>query len=133
MQKRITQILTAPNIYNIHYLSLSICSRLESATRSLEIRAPQRIDIESSAGGISASCLSQLKLTSQQGSVILDSRSVVLKGLRSTSSSSTSSTRRQSSSSRSEAVAVYQLCACADGKLFLASPEGICQADKSVC
>ncbi|OXU30305.1 hypothetical protein TSAR_016080 [Trichomalopsis sarcophagae] len=104
--------------------------RLESATRSLQVRAPQRIDIESSAGGISASCLSQLKLSSQQGSVILDSRSVVLKGLR---SSSPPPTRRQSSSSRSEGVAVYQLCACADGKLFLAPPEGICQADKSVC
>ncbi|KMQ92931.1 zeta-sarcoglycan-like isoform x3 protein [Lasius niger] len=28
---------------------------------------------------------------------------------------------------------IYQLCACASGKLFLARPEGSCQADKSIC
>ncbi|XP_023246379.1 zeta-sarcoglycan [Copidosoma floridanum] len=112
--------------------------RLESATRTLIVRAPQRISIESSASGISVNCLSHLKLTSQDGAVTLDSRSVFLKGLRTAGVQDKSPNRqqRQGASGRaaaSEGIAVYQLCACADGKLFLASPEGICQADKNTC
>ncbi|XP_058796290.1 delta-sarcoglycan isoform X2 [Phymastichus coffea] len=106
--------------------------RLESATRSLEIRAPQRISIESSAGGIEADCLSQLRLSSRQGTVTLDARAVFLKGLLAPHETSSSS-RRRMPSNRSDGIAVYQLCACGDGKLFLAPPDGVCQADKTVC
>lgn len=125
-------------------------NRLESATRSLEIRSPEQISIESSAGGISATSLLHLKLSSQQGSVNFDSRSVFLKGLgtasvqdghgsssgssRSSASSMLSRATGSSSKQRSESATVYQVCACADGgKLFFAPPDGACQADNSVC
>lgn len=112
----------------------SVCHRLESATRSLEVRAPQRISLESSAGGIEANCLSQLRLSSRQGNVTLDARGVFLKGLLAPhESSSLSSSRRRMPSSRSEGVAVYQLCACDNGRLFLAASDGVCQADNTVC
>jgi hypothetical protein len=112
--------------------------RLESTTRSLEVRAPQRISMESSAGGISATCLSHMKLSSREGAVTIESRSIFLKGLRMAliqehGTSAKSSGNRQGSVNRSEGIAVYQLCACADGRLFLAPAEGICQADKNLC
>ncbi|XP_023317599.1 zeta-sarcoglycan [Trichogramma pretiosum] len=112
--------------------------KLESATRSLEIRAPQRINIESSAGELSASSLSELRLTSREGSLKLEARSVYLRGLVS-NATTTSSSRKSgsasgsSSATRSEGVSVYQLCACEDGKLFLAPPDAPCQADHSLC
>ncbi|KAK2583169.1 hypothetical protein KPH14_009191 [Odynerus spinipes] len=128
--------------------------RLESATRSLKVSAPQQVVLESWANEISASCLTDLKLQSVHGAIRLDSKSVFLKGLKtavtvqgrssreqqqqqqqqqqqrsSRSSSSSSSTSHQNQ----RETTIYQLCACANGKLFLARPEGICQADKSVC
>ncbi|XP_011503975.1 PREDICTED: delta-sarcoglycan-like [Ceratosolen solmsi marchali] len=112
--------------------------RLESATRSLEVRAPHGINVESSAGEISATCLSHMKLTSRDGAVTIESRRVFLKGLRTAllpehGSSTKSSGKRQGNTNKSEGIAVYQLCACANGRLFLAPAEGICQADKSLC
>ncbi|GLH03714.1 Delta-sarcoglycan [Gryllus bimaculatus] len=44
--------------------------RLESPTRSLEVRAPLGVAIESRAGSISASCLADLKLQSLAGALI---------------------------------------------------------------
>lgn len=113
--------------------------RLESATRSLKIQAPQKIALESMGGNITASCLSHLKLESSQ--VTLDSKTVILKGLKtskdhgSTSSKGHTSRQHQSSNRNSGGgeQLVYQLCVCANGKLFLAEPEGECQADKHVC
>lgn len=43
--------------------------RLESPTRSLEVKGPQGVAIESRAGDISASCLTDLKLQSLAGAV----------------------------------------------------------------
>lgn len=43
--------------------------RLESPTRTLNIKAPEGVGIESRAGDISASCLKDLKLQSKEGSV----------------------------------------------------------------
>lgn len=56
--------------------------RLESATRSLKIKAPQRVVIESWANEISASCLTDLKLQSIHGAIRLDAKSVYVKGLK---------------------------------------------------
>ncbi|XP_015179437.1 PREDICTED: zeta-sarcoglycan [Polistes dominula] len=155
--------------------------RLESATRSIKISAPQRVVLESWANEISASCLTDLKVQSVHGAIRLDSKSVFLKGLKTAVTVQGRSSResqqqqqqqpqlqlqlqqqqlqeeeeqqqqeqeqhqqqqqqqQQQRSSRSSIhqnpreTSIYQLCACANGKLFLARPEGICQADKSVC
>lgn len=121
-------------------------NRLESATRSLDIKAPQRITIESRAGHVTASCLSDMKLQSLSGSVKVDAASVFLEGLRTAEPGSGRSSRDSQhsaniqygifSSHGSRQIQndlVYQLCACATGKLFLARPEGACRADDAVC
>ncbi|XP_076236182.1 sarcoglycan delta isoform X2 [Calliopsis andreniformis] len=113
--------------------------RLESATRSLKISAPQRVVIESWANEISASCLTDLKLQSVHGAIKLDAKTVFMKGLKTASPSQAHSSREQQHSSRASShqsqrdTTIYQLCACANGKLFLARSEGTCQADKSIC
>ncbi|XP_024939656.1 zeta-sarcoglycan isoform X2 [Cephus cinctus] len=110
--------------------------KLESSTRDLEVRAPQRIVIESWAGEITASCLRDMMLQSVAGAVRIDAKSVFLKGLRTASprQSHTGSEQHSRSHQSSHEITVYQLCACANGKLFLARPEGVCQADdRSVC
>ncbi|XP_011257840.1 zeta-sarcoglycan isoform X1 [Camponotus floridanus] len=118
--------------------------RLESATRSLKISAPQQVVIESWASEISASCLTDLKLQSIHGAIRLDAKSVYMKGLKTAMPVQGHSSREQqqqqqqqhssrSSSTHQRETTIYQLCVCASGKLFLARPEGTCQADKSIC
>ncbi|XP_071452781.1 delta-sarcoglycan-like [Hetaerina americana] len=114
--------------------------RLESPTRSLEVRAPLGVAIESRAGDISATCLTDLKLQSVAGAVRLDSANILLPTLKTANvppgaygpaaapSSDTSGIPR-----RGSAPEVFQLCICGNGKLFLAPPEGICVADNDVC
>ncbi|GBP50992.1 Delta-sarcoglycan [Eumeta japonica] len=104
---------------------------LESATRSLEMHAAQGVGIESRAGDISATCLTTFRLRSVAGSIRLDAQNVYLPKLKSalplpTSSSHTHDPHHQN---------IYQLCACANGKLFLAPPHGICAAreDSLIC
>ncbi|XP_055926842.1 delta-sarcoglycan-like [Argiope bruennichi] len=97
--------------------------RLESPTRTLNVKAPEGIGIESRAGDISASCLKDLKLTSKEGSIWLDSERVELRNLK----TAIPTTRGRSY------PGIYQLCACENGRLFLAPPEKACQADNIVC
>ncbi|XP_072746427.1 zeta-sarcoglycan isoform X1 [Anoplolepis gracilipes] len=120
--------------------------RLESATRSLKISAPQRAVIESWASEISASCLTDLKLQSVHGAIRLDAKSVYMKGLKTAmpvqghlsreqqQQQQQQHTGRASSTHQGQReTTIYQLCACASGKLFLARPEASCQADKTIC
>ncbi|KFM60252.1 Delta-sarcoglycan, partial [Stegodyphus mimosarum] len=97
--------------------------RLESPTRTLHVKAPEGIGIESRAGDISASCLKDLKLQSKEGAIWLDSDRVELRNLK---------TAIPTSRGRSY-PGIYQLCACENGRLFLAPPEKVCQADNIVC
>lgn len=117
--------------------------RLESATRSLKISAPQQVAIESWANDISASCLTDLKLQSVHGAIRLDAKSLFIKGLKAASPSQNHSSREQqqqqqqhtsrTSGGHQSHTTIYQLCACANGKLFLARSEETCQADKTIC
>ncbi|XP_065093576.1 zeta-sarcoglycan [Ochlerotatus camptorhynchus] len=115
--------------------------KLESPTRSLEVRATQEIFMQSRAGSIEANCLNDLKLHSVAGSIRLDASSIIMPNLRTVqapSSSSSGSSRdhgssssTSSSSSSSSHSKIYQLCACSNGKLFLAPAHSICTADDS--
>ncbi|GAB6026898.1 hypothetical protein CHUAL_013543 [Chamberlinius hualienensis] len=99
--------------------------RLESPTRSLEMEAPRGIALESVAGDIVASCLTDLRLQSTDGSITMDAEKIVLKNL----VEAPVTTKPQNS----ESVTVYQLCACLNGRLFLAEPKEHCQGDSSIC
>ncbi|XP_065346272.1 delta-sarcoglycan-like isoform X1 [Cloeon dipterum] len=99
--------------------------RLESPTRSLQVKAPQGVAIESRAGDISASCLTDLKLQSVAGTVRLEAANVFLPGLREAGKGGAPSGRVSQD--------VFQLCACANGRIFLAQPDAVCAADSDVC
>ncbi|KAF4525654.1 hypothetical protein B566_EDAN001254 [Ephemera danica] len=108
--------------------------KLESPTRSLDVKAPLGVAIESRAGDIRATCLKDLKLQSVAGTIRLDASNVLMPGLRIASPmSQIGAGPRSASTSRGRAQDIYQLCACANGRLFLAQPEGLCVADTDVC
>ncbi|KAK3910986.1 Delta-sarcoglycan [Frankliniella fusca] len=105
--------------------------KLESPTRSLWVHAPMGVKIESRAGDISASCLTDLKLQSVAGSIRLDGASLFLPGMRMSVAEAgkapvPTGRGRQEGRRRDE---IYQLCMCANGKLFLSAAEGLCAAD----
>lgn len=97
--------------------------RLESPTRSLEMEAPYGINLQSMAGDIDAIALKDLTLESKYGSILMNSDSIIMRHLPEAATSSTAQPVNN----------VFQLCACANGRLFLASPSAICKGDTSVC
>ncbi|XP_044730838.1 zeta-sarcoglycan [Chrysoperla carnea] len=135
--------------------------RLESPTRSLELRAPVSIAIESRAGAIKAQCLTDMKLQSVAGAVRLEAANVFMPNLPTasiirnsnsrmdTSSSARTSSSHSATSSGSASSAsstgsggssstnsgsstqIFQLCVCGDGKLFLAPSHGTCSTDEA--
>ncbi|KAL7643527.1 UNVERIFIED_CONTAM: hypothetical protein RMT77_005509 [Armadillidium vulgare] len=98
---------------------------LESATRNLEVVAPQGIALESRAGSIKASCLDDFVLHSTAGVIKFDTQKIYVTGL-------PTSTIQRSDSSQVRPD-VYQVCVCSGGKLFLASPRGVCAANQEFC
>ncbi|XP_046979075.1 delta-sarcoglycan-like [Vanessa cardui] len=97
---------------------------LESPTRSLEMHAAQSIALESRAGDISASCLSTFRLRSIAGSIRLDAPNIYMPKLKSALPLPPSGSHSHDPHHQN----IYQLCACANGKLFLAPPHGVCAA-----
>ncbi|KAL4703404.1 hypothetical protein ACJJTC_011193 [Scirpophaga incertulas] len=104
---------------------------LESPTRSLEMHAAQSIAMESRAGDISASCLTTFRLKSVAGSIRLDAPSIYMPKLKSALPLPPSAPHTHDPHHQN----IYQLCACANGKLFLAPPHGACAAreDSMIC
>ncbi|XP_052563444.1 uncharacterized protein LOC120428374 isoform X2 [Culex pipiens pallens] len=110
--------------------------KLESPTRSLEARATQEIFLQSRAGSIEANCLNDLKLHSVAGSIRLDASTILFPNLKTVQPSSSSGSMRDHVSTASSSASgshskIYQLCACSNGKLFLAPAHSICAADDS--
>ncbi|XP_049865028.1 zeta-sarcoglycan-like [Pectinophora gossypiella] len=97
---------------------------LESPTRSLDMHAAQSIALESRAGDISASCLSTFRLKSTAGAIRLDAPSIYMPKLKSALPLPPSTPHSHDPHHQN----IYQLCACANGKLFLAPPHGACAA-----
>ncbi|XP_018331747.1 delta-sarcoglycan-like [Agrilus planipennis] len=105
----------------------NIVFRLESPTRSLGIRAPGGIKIESRAGEINGVSFRDIKLKSVAGEIRLESGSVKMQNLPTAIPSSRST--------QSKSHEVYQLCVCSSGKLFLAHSHAICASaeNDNVC
>lgn len=103
---------------------------LESQTRSLDIRAPQSIFVESRAGSIDITSHRDIKLDSIVGAIKIDAPNIIINNLKQAIPID-KPTRNKAAKQR-----VYQICACATGKLFLAAPEGPCAAhvdDTELC
>ncbi|XP_075157909.1 sarcoglycan delta [Haematobia irritans] len=101
--------------------------RLESPTRQLEMKAAQDINLQSRAGGIEITALEDIKLTTLEGSIRLESSKIFMPNLRTVPSI-------QGPPQKDHTHRVFQLCACSNGKLFLASSHSSCAGDDStVC
>ncbi|XP_075972826.1 delta-sarcoglycan-like [Anticarsia gemmatalis] len=96
--------------------------QLESLTRRLDLRAPQSIFLESRAGSIDITSHGNIKLDSIVGSIKIDAANIVINHLK----EATVTDKPQKNVRNTK---VYQLCACATGKLFLAAPDAPCAAD----
>ncbi|KAM7349092.1 sarcoglycan delta [Cochliomyia hominivorax] len=103
--------------------------RLESPTRQLEMTAAKDINFQSRAGGIEISALEDVKLTALDGSLRFESTKIFMPNLRTVQLPLPGTPQ-----SREHLHRVFQLCACANGKLFLAAPHSICAGDDTtVC
>ncbi|KAL0883846.1 hypothetical protein ABMA27_015931 [Loxostege sticticalis] len=101
--------------------------QLESLTRRLSLKAPQSIHFDSRAGSIDMTSHGDIKFDSIVGSIKIDAPNIVISNLK-----EASVTNKAQKNIRT--MKVYQLCACASGKLFLASPDGVCVAtDDELC
>lgn len=83
------------------------------------MRAPAGINIESRAGDIKSMSLNDIKLKSVAGEIRLESSSVLMPTLPTAIPSSKASRSHE----------IFQLCACKNGRLFLAPPHSVCAAD----
>lgn len=127
--------------------------RLESPTRQMEMSAAKDIRLISRAGGLEMNALNDIKFSATAGSVSvcflyytewkklhltpisynpqihLDTSKIILPNLKVTQPPTIGMAQN-----RDHEHKVYQLCACDNGKLFLASPHTICAGDdKTVC
>ncbi|KAM9313432.1 delta-sarcoglycan [Gastrophryne carolinensis] len=98
--------------------------RLESPTRTLIMEAPKGIEINAEAGGLEASCRTDLRLVSTDGEIQLKAANVKLPHL-----------PRGSYSPSAPRQNVYEICVCPSGKLFLsqAGSESTCQMNNNIC
>ncbi|KAH8356487.1 hypothetical protein KR200_002220, partial [Drosophila serrata] len=103
--------------------------RLESPTRQLEMTAAKDINLQSRAGGIEVVALEDVKFRALDGSLRLESSKILMPNLRTAQPPILGTAQ-----SRDHMHRVFQLCACSNGKLFLAAPHSICAGDDStVC
>ncbi|XP_034479702.1 delta-sarcoglycan [Drosophila innubila] len=114
--------------------------RLESPTRQLELTAAKDINLQSRAGGIELLALEDVKLRALDGSLRLESSKILMPNLRTAQppilggSAQSRDRDRERERDRDHMHRVFQLCACFNGKLFLAAPHSICAGDDStVC
>ncbi|XP_017126007.2 delta-sarcoglycan-like [Drosophila elegans] len=103
--------------------------RLESPTRQLEMMAAKDINLQSRAGGIEVVALEDVKFRALDGSLRLESSKILMPNLRTAQPPILGTAQ-----SRDHMHRVFQLCACSNGKLFLAASHSICAGDDStVC
>ncbi|XP_049826108.1 gamma-sarcoglycan isoform X2 [Aethina tumida] len=96
--------------------------RLTSPTRQLSIYAPRGLRLESLGGKIHAESFDNMTFHSEAGALRLESKFILMPRLPTAKISKTKvpSKRRNS---------IFQLCACMNGKLFLAPPHTVCATD----
>ncbi|XP_071787337.1 delta-sarcoglycan-like [Asterias amurensis] len=95
--------------------------RLESLTSNLVIESPQSVSLSSPIGQVSLSCFNDINLHSRQGKISLDAASIAMKNL------------PESAPGSSNNADVFELCACQNGRLFLAPPTSGCRATADFC
>ncbi|XP_070785858.1 zeta-sarcoglycan-like isoform X3 [Enoplosus armatus] len=102
--------------------------KLESPTRTLTMEAPRGVEVSAAKGQLKVSGRKDLQLESTEGEILLDANTIQLGSL-------PLGVYTASSSDASQEQAVYEVCVCPSGKIYLSSAESssTCQAMSNIC
>ncbi|ALC48182.1 Scgdelta [Drosophila busckii] len=102
---------------------------LDSPTREMSITAAKDITVMARGGGMEMWSLRDLTMKAHDGSLRFETSKIFMPNLRTAQPSILGPSQPRDHNHR-----VFQLCACGNGKLFLAAPHSICAGDDlSVC
>ncbi|XP_044041078.1 zeta-sarcoglycan-like isoform X3 [Siniperca chuatsi] len=102
--------------------------KLESPTRTLTMEAPRGVEVSAAKGPLKVSSRKDLQLESTEGEILLDANTIQLGSL-------PLGIYTASSSDASQEQAVYEVCVCPSGKIYLSPAESssTCQAMSNIC
>lgn len=102
--------------------------KLESPTRTLSMEAPRGVEVSANKGPLKVSGRKDLQLESTEGEILLDAGSIHLGSL-------PLGTYTPSPGQISQEQAVYEVCVCPSGKIYLSPAESssTCQAMSNIC
>ncbi|XP_047468234.1 zeta-sarcoglycan-like [Mugil cephalus] len=102
--------------------------KLESPTRTLTMEAPRGVEVNAAKGTLRVNGRKDLQLESTEGEILLDANSVHLGNL-------PLGTYAASPVEASQEQAVYEVCVCPSGKIYLSPAEtsSTCQAMSNIC
>uniref|UniRef100_A0A1A8HCZ4 Sarcoglycan, zeta n=1 Tax=Nothobranchius korthausae TaxID=1143690 RepID=A0A1A8HCZ4_9TELE len=107
--------------------------KLESPTRTLTLEAPRGVEISAGVGDFTASCRKDLILQSSDGEIFLEANTIKLGNI--PLGSSVDPLEGAPAGTTYTKQTVYELCACANGKLYLSPAEkgSTCQTTSNFC
>ncbi|XP_026208914.1 zeta-sarcoglycan-like [Anabas testudineus] len=102
--------------------------KLESPTRTLTMEAPRGVEVSTSKGPLKVSSRKDLQLESTEGEILLDANTIQLGNL-------PIGIYTTSPSQASKEQAVYEVCVCPSGKIYLSPAErsSTCQTMSNIC
>ncbi|KAM7366227.1 hypothetical protein PAMP_015684 [Pampus punctatissimus] len=102
--------------------------KLESPTRTLTMEAPRGVEVSAAEGPLKVSSRKDLQLESTEGEILLDASTIQLGSL-------PLGVYTASPSQASQEQALYELCVCPSGKIYLSPAESssTCQAVSNIC
>uniref|UniRef100_A0A3Q1EJ68 Sarcoglycan zeta n=1 Tax=Acanthochromis polyacanthus TaxID=80966 RepID=A0A3Q1EJ68_9TELE len=107
--------------------------KLESPTRTLTLEAPRGVEVNAGVGDFTASCRKDLLLQSSEGEIFLDANTIKLGNI--PLGSAVDPLEGAPAGTTYTKQTVYELCACANGKLYLSPAEKgtTCQTTSNFC
>uniref|UniRef100_A0A3Q2YFY3 Sarcoglycan zeta n=1 Tax=Hippocampus comes TaxID=109280 RepID=A0A3Q2YFY3_HIPCM len=108
--------------------------KLESPTRTLTLEAPRGVEVNAGVGDFTASCRKDLLLQSSEGEIFLDANTIRLGNIP-LGSAVDPLEGAAAGTTYTKQTGVYELCACANGKLYLSPAEkgSTCQTTSNFC
>ncbi|TDG99781.1 hypothetical protein EPR50_G00197610 [Perca flavescens] len=102
--------------------------KLESPTRTLTMEAPRGVEVSAPKGPLKVSGRKDLQLESTEGEILLDANTIQLGSL-------PLGVYTASPNQASQEQAVYEVCVCPSGKIYLSPAEtsSTCQAMSNIC
>ncbi|KAM9424131.1 zeta-sarcoglycan-like [Pholidichthys leucotaenia] len=102
--------------------------KLESPTRTLTMEAPRGVEVSAAEGSLKVSGRKDLQLESTEGEILLDANTIQLGSL-------PLGTYTPSPEQPSQEQAVYEVCVCPSGKIYLSPAESTstCQVMSNIC